>query len=373
MRAPDQNSQSQSIAMPESSAVTGVSLSAPERHQIWRLGGAVALLHLVGWGAVWFIVAPRYPFMLGLAGLAYAFGLRHAFDADHIAAIDNTTRKLMRNGPRPLGVGFFFSLGHSTVVLLLTIAVAAATQTVTTELPRLHAIGQYVGTMVSGAFLYLIGFLNLLVMIDIYRVFRDMRHGEYDAAQLEDRLLQRGLMSRWFGRLFDFVTRPWHMYVVGFLFGLGFDTATEVGLLTTAGVAASQALPFVAVLTLPIVFAAGMSLMDSADGVLMCGAYGWAFANPLRKVFYNLTVTGLSVVVALFVGTVEIVSILAGLLHADAGGSGWLRTLEHLDLQTMGYAVVALFVCSWVASLIVWRVCRIEERWVGRVPPVSGS
>ncbi|HVC21425.1 MAG TPA: HoxN/HupN/NixA family nickel/cobalt transporter [Vicinamibacterales bacterium] len=327
------------------------------------LGGAVLLLHLVGWGTVWFLVAPRYPFMLGLAGLAYVFGLRHAFDADHIAAIDNTTRKLMKQGERPLGVGFFFSLGHSSVVLLLTIAVAVATQSVGASLPRLHVIGQYVGTVVSGAFLYLIGFLNLLVMIDIYRVFRDTQRGQQDVEALEARLLQRGFMSRWFGGLFNLVARPWHMYVVGFLFGLGFDTATEVGLLTTAGVAASQALPFIAILSLPIVFAAGMSLMDSADGVLMCGAYGWAFSNPLRKVFYNLTVTGLSVVVALFVGTVELVSIAAGLLHRDSGAWG---TLRHLDLQTMGYAVVALFVCSWALSVVVWRVCRFEERWLRR-------
>ncbi len=357
--------------MPRSSSATGVPLSATERQQIWKLGGLVALLHVLGWGTVWFVVAPRYPFMLGLAGLAYAFGLRHAFDADHIAAIDNTTRKLMREGPRPLGVGFFFSLGHSSVVLLLTVAVAAATQSVAMELPRLHAIGQYVGTMVSGAFLYLIGILNLLVMIDIYRVFRAMQRGEADPGELEERLLQRGLMSRWFGRLFNLVTRPWHMYVVGFLFGLGFDTATEIGLLTTAGVAASQALPFIAVLTLPIVFAAGMSLMDSADGIVMCGAYGWAFANPLRKVFYNLTVTGLSVVVALFVGTIELGSILGSLLHVDANDSSWWSAVQHLDLQTMGYAVVALFVCSWIVSLVIWRVCRVEERWLSaeRVPP----
>ena len=369
--APDFIRLTQSVVMPPSSSVTGVPLNGAERRQIWKLAGAVTLLHVVGWGTVWFVVAPRYPFMLGLAGLAYAFGLRHAFDADHIAAIDNTTRKLMREGPRPLGVGFFFSLGHSSVVLLLTVAVAAATQSVTMDLPRLHAIGQYVGAMISGAFLYLIGILNLLVMIDIYRVFRDMRRGEADLNALEDRLLQRGLMSRWFGRLFNLVTRPWHMYVVGFLFGLGFDTATEIGLLTTAGVAATQALPFVAVLTLPIVFAAGMSLMDSADGIVMCGAYGWAFSNPVRKVFYNLTVTGLSVVVALFVGTIELVSILGGPLHLDAGGSRWWSALQHLDLQTMGYLVVALFVCSWIVSLLIWRVCRIEERWLGaeRVPP----
>jgi high-affinity nickel-transport protein len=352
--------------MSRPSTATGVSLSGTERRQIAALGGVVLLLHLVGWGLIWFVVAPRYPFMLGLAGLAYAFGLRHAFDADHIAAIDNTTRKLMRDsgGARPLGVGFYFSLGHSSVVFLLTLAIAAATQSVTADLPRLHVIGQYLGTAISGTFLYLIGFLNLLVMIDVYRVFRAMQSGDARPEELEGRLLERGFMTRWFSGLFRLVSRPWQMYLVGFLFGLGFDTATEVGLLTTAGVAATQALPIVAVLTLPIVFAAGMSLMDSADGLLMCGAYGWALSNPLRKVFYNLTITGLSAFVALFVGTVELISIVGSILYPNGADSGIWAFVDHLDLQTMGYAVVALFLGSWAASVLAWRVFRIEERWV---------
>lgn len=325
----------------------------PERRQLGRFIGVIVVLHLAGWSLVYWW-ARRYPFLIGLAGLAYSFGLRHAFDADHIAAIDNTTRKLMTARARPLGVGFFFSLGHSTVVLLLTAAIAAATHLVVAELPQLRDLGASIGTTVSGLFLYAIGVLNLLVMIDIVRVMRALARGESSAAELEARLLQRGVISRWFGGLFRFVSHARDMYWIGLLFGLGFDTATEVGLLTTAGVAATQALPATAVLSLPIVFAAGMSLLDSADGVMMCGAYGWAFANPLRKIFYNLTVTGLSVAVALFVGTIELVSIVTSRwlgVH-----SGIWRSIQELDLQTMGYAVAGLFAISWLASAAAWKV-----------------
>jgi high-affinity nickel-transport protein len=343
--------------------------SARERWRIAALGSVVLGLHVIGWGAVLLFIAPRYPFMLGLAGLAYTFGLRHAFDADHIAAIDNTTRKLMqddapagtkeRESGRPLGVGFFFSLGHSTVVLLMTLGIGWATQAVVPEMPRLREIGGLLGTGISAIFLYVIGIANLVILIDLLRVFRSMRHGKYDAHAMEARLLQRGFVSRWFAGLFRLVTRPWHMYLIGFLFGLGFDTATEVGLLTTAGLAASQPLPLVAVLSLPIVFAAGMSLLDSADGILMCGAYGWAFSNPLRKVFYNVTVTGLSVVVALFVGTVELISIVAGRMLGLHGGA-WDVVLN-LNFQTMGYAVAVLFAGSWLLSLAVWKLGRFES------------
>jgi high-affinity nickel-transport protein len=330
-----------------------------ERAQLFVFSTVIVLLHVLGWGAVaWH--AREYPFLVGLAGLAYAFGLRHAFDVDHIAAIDNTTRKFMDEPSRPFGVGFYFSLGHSTVVLGLTIAIAVAARAVSQELPALREIGSVVGGTVSGLFLYLIGVLNLLVMIDIFRVFQALRRGEYRADELEARLLQRGVFSRWFGGVFRRVARPSQMYWVGLLFGLGFDTATEVGLLTTAGVAASQALPITAVLSLPIVFAAGMCLMDSADGVMMCGAYGWAFRNPLRKVFYNLTVTGTSVIVALFIGTIQIVTLITErVLGVTTGVWG---TIQALDFQTMGFAVAGLFLLSWLASMAAWRFGRLEER-----------
>jgi high-affinity nickel-transport protein len=324
-----------------------------------RYIGVIVALHLVGFGLVAYW-ARRYPFLVGLAGLAYSFGLRHAFDADHIAAIDNTTRKLMTDRARPLGVGFFFSLGHSTVVWLLTAAIAAAAHVVTTELPHLREVGALVGTAVSGLFLWAIGIINLLVMIDIVRVFRALRRGDADPSALEATLVQRGLFSRWFGGVFKLVTAPRHMYWVGLLFGLGFDTATEVALLTTAGVAATQALPATAILSLPIIFAAGMSLLDSTDGVLMCGAYGWAFANPLRKIFYNLTVTGLSVAVALFIGTIELVTIVTE-RWLDVHSGVW-GAIQRIDLQTMGYAVAGLFLLSWIGSAAVWRLGGLEER-----------
>lgn len=331
-----------------------------ERRQLMAVAGTVGALHVVGWVGVLMFVGRQHPALLGLAALAYSFGLRHAFDADHIAAIDNTTRRLMQGGTRPLGVGLHFSLGHSTVVFLMTLAIALATQAMATALPGLRSVGAYLGTTVSGLFLYLIGIINLLVMIDVYRVFRQMQRRGADAGAIEARLDQRGFVTRWFARLFRIVTRPWQMYLVGFLFGLGFDTATEIGLLTTAGVAASQALPLVAVLCLPVVFAAGMSLMDAADGVLMCGAYGWAFSNPLRKVFYNLTITGLSVAVALLVGTIELLSIAAGhftLLH----GAFW-DAVRGWNSQTMGIAVAGLFVGSWIVSLGVWKLGRFDQR-----------
>jgi high-affinity nickel-transport protein len=321
------------------------------------LGATVAGLHVAGWAGIWWGAGGNRSVLLGLAGLAYTCGLRHAFDADHIAAIDNTTRRLMREDRKPLGVGLFFSLGHSTVVFLMTLAIALATQSVAAHLPRLRELGAFVGTTVSGVFLYAIGVANLVVAIEVYRVFRQMRRGEYDAVAMEARLLERGFVTRWCGGLFRVVTRPWHMYLIGFLFGLGFDTATEIALLTTAGVAASQALPLTAVLSLPVAFAAGMSLMDTVDGVLMCGAYGWALSTPLRKVFYNLTVTGLSVVVALFVGTVELLSIVTDRLFHLSGSA---RHGVSFDAQTMGYAVVVLFVASWLASLAIWKLGRFE-------------
>jgi nickel/cobalt transporter (NiCoT) family protein len=333
------------------------------RRRIVALAGAVLGLHVLGWGTVVWVVAPRYPFLVGLAGLAYALGLRHAFDADHIAAIDNVTRKLIQDGRAPLATGFYFSLGHSTIVVLLTLAIALATRAVTRVVPELQTFGHFAGTIVSGGFLYLIGLLNLSVLLDLFRVFRAMRGAGGDAVEFERVLRQGGLMTRVFGRLYRTVGHSWHMYLIGFLFGLGFDTATEVGLLTTAGVAATQALPVYAILTLPLVFAAGMSLMDTADGVLMTGAYGWAFARPVRKIFYNLAVTGISVAVALFVGTVELLSILA---HDVLGlNRGVWGALARLDLQWMGYGVVGLFVVCWVGAGLVWRFGRIEERWTG--------
>ncbi|QWT25393.1 HoxN/HupN/NixA family nickel/cobalt transporter [Subtercola sp. PAMC28395] len=332
----------------------------------------VALLHVVGWGVLVMIVAPQHLqvssagfFGVGLGVTAYTLGLRHAFDADHIAAIDNTTRKLMHDGGKPLTVGFWFSLGHSSVVLALCVLLATGIRMlagqVESDQSATHQILGLVGAGVSGLFLWIIGILNLVVLIGIVKVFRGMRRGEFDESEFDDQLKKRGgFANRVFGRVGAVVRRPRHMYVVGLLFGLGFDTATEVGLLVLAGGAAAFALPWYALLTLPILFAAGMSLLDSLDGVFMTVAYNWAFTTPVRKVYYNVVITALSVAVALVIGTIEVVSIVV-----DRAGitSGPLAAIGSLDLNSVGYAIVAIFVLSWVIALAAWRFGRIEERW----------
>ncbi|HEX3605312.1 MAG TPA: HoxN/HupN/NixA family nickel/cobalt transporter [Candidatus Dormibacteraeota bacterium] len=339
------------------------------REEWRRLGGfyaAVVALHVLGWGTFLLLVLPSHHAALGLgtAVLAYTFGLRHAFDADHIAAIDNTTRKLMADGQRPMGVGFFFSLGHSSVVLGLSIGIAVAARrlagAVTDSSSALHNTGGLIGTLVSGTFLYLIGILNLVVLLGIIRVFREMRQGRYDDDALERRLNDRGLLYRFFGPIARRIDASWKMYPLGVLFGLGFDTASEVGLLAITAGAAGTGLPFYVILCLPIIFAAGMSLLDTADGAFMSKAYGWAFANPVRKVYYNITITGLSVAVALIVGTIEI----ATLLSARLGWSGgfWAR-VNAIDLNTIGFVIVAMFVVTWGAALVIWKLGNVEERW----------
>jgi nickel/cobalt transporter (NiCoT) family protein len=331
-----------------------------------RLGGfgaAVAALNVGGWGAFLYYSGHYRP-LVGLGLTAYLFGLRHAFDADHIAAIDNTTRRLLQQGERPMGVGFFFSLGHSTVVFSLAAGLAFTARTVNAQLPALRDYGGYVGASVSGTFLWIIGILNLIVLLDIVRIFRDMRGGDYDRERLENRLLERGMMSRFFGRFFRLIGHSWQMYPLGLLFGLGFDTATEVGLLALAAGAATNSVPLLAVLSLPVLFAAGMSLMDTLDGAFMSHAYGWAFSNPIRKIYYNITVTSLSVVVALAIGTVEWLQVVSRKLAADGGVWG---TLGSLDLELVGYAVVGAFLLMWATSAAVWKLRRIEDRWGGMV------
>jgi nickel/cobalt transporter (NiCoT) family protein len=326
--------------------------------------GGVALLHLAGWGIMLLLVAPHYPVMLGLGGLAYAFGLRHAFDADHIAAIDNTTRKLLQEGQKPLGVGFFFSLGHSTVVFLIALALGIATQFVVRNVVsangQLKNLGGLLGTGVSGVFLLLIGILNLIILLDIVRLFRRMKAGEYDRHSLEHELVAGGLLTRLFGRLFKMITHSWQMYLVGFLFGLGFDTASEISFLAISAGAAAQRIPLYALISLPLIFAAGMSLMDTADGAFMSHAYSWAFSNPVRKVFYNLTVTALSVFVALFVGAVELTQLLIQQLNLRGGI--W-DSVGRLSFGSMGYVIVGAFVVTWVGAFLIYKSQHIEERW----------
>ncbi len=333
-----------------------------ERRRLGSLFGLVALLHVAGWGLL-LVFGAGHPAFIALGGLAYTFGLRHAFDADHISAIDNTTRKLLADGRRPVGVGFFFSLGHSSVVFLIALLLGLAVKTIVDGVVgggALRSIGGTVGTSVSGVFLLLIGMLNLVILLDVLRVYRRMQRGEYTHGRLHHELAAGGVMSRVFGRMFRLVSESWHMYPIGFLFGLGFDTASEVALLAISAGAAAQHLPFLAVLALPLIFAAGMSLMDTADGAFMAKAYSWAFSNPIRKVFYNLTVTGLSVFVALFVGGVEISQLLVDKLQL--GGQPW-KALAALDFSNMGFIIVGAFVVSWAAAFAFYKLGRVEERW----------
>ncbi|WP_262491131.1 HoxN/HupN/NixA family nickel/cobalt transporter [Mycobacterium simiae] len=354
------------------------SLSRADKTSLTGMYGFILLLHLVGFVVLFaFVVPDNYQlggdhpvFTIGVGVLAYTLGLRHAFDADHIAAVDNTTRKLIadntaaRPDRKPLSVGFWFSLGHSTIVFtlafLLAVGVRALIGPVEDEGSTLHTITAMIGPSVSGVFLWIIGILNLVALIGIVKVLRELRHGRYDEAALERQLDSRGLMNRFLGGLTKSVTKPWHIYPVGILFGLGFDTATEVGLLVLAGGAGAFNLPFHAILVLPALFAAGMCLLDTTDGVFMNYAYGWAFAKPIRKIFYNLTITSLSVAVALVIGTIELIGVLAERLHIS---SGPLAAIAGINLDYAGYGIVALFVVSWAIAVAVWRFGRIEQRW----------
>lgn len=332
-------------------------------------------LHVIGFFLLFVIVVPHH-YRLGTSGVfavgtglaAYTLGMRHAFDADHISAIDNTTRKMMAEDQRPMSVGFFFSLGHSTVVFLLSfvfsIGIKALNGQVTHAGSTLHNVAGWIGAGVSSTFLYAIAALNLVILGGIVKVFRDMRSGIYDEAQLEEQLNNRGLMNRFLGRLTKAITKPWQMYPLGILFGLGFDTATEVGLLFLAAGAAGVGLPFYAILCLPVLFAAGMSLLDTIDGSFMNFAYDWAFAQPVRKVFYNIVVTGLSVAVATVIGTIELGGLVAQKL--DAHGSFW-TWLEHININALGFIIVAMFAATWIIALSVWRLGHIEERWNARL------
>src|SRR3954466_1958976 len=336
-------------------------------------GGMVAVvvgLHVFGWFTLLALVVPAHyslgtqVFGVGIGVTAYTLGLRHAFDADHIAAIDNTTRKLMADGRRPLSVGFWFSLGHSTIVfalaLLFCLGVKALAGPVEDGGSTLHGVTGIVGTGVSGTFLYVIAALNAAVLVGIVRVFRAMRRGSFDEAELEAQLDARGLMNRFLGRFTRTIRAPWQMYPLGMLFGLGFDTATQVGLLFLAAGAAGSGLPWYAILCLPVLFAAGMSLFDTIDGSFMNFAYGWAFSRPVRKVYYNLVITGLSIVVAVFIGGLEVAQVLASQLELSGG---FWDYASGFDLNRAGFLIVGIFVGIWVVALGIWRLLRLEEKW----------
>jgi high-affinity nickel-transport protein len=346
-------------------------LTRSEWTTVAGMAAVVIGLHVVGFFLLFALVVPHHlqlgdsgVYGVGLGLTAYTLGLRHAFDADHIGAIDNTTRKLMSDGQRPLSVGFWFSLGHSTIVfglaIAFTVGIRGLSGAVADDGSWLHSATGLIGPTLSGTFLWIIGVLNLLVLIGIVGVFRRMRDGHYDEAELERRLASRGFLNRFYKRATRAVSEPWQMYPLGLLFGLGFDTATEIALLAAAGAAAAGGLPFYAILCLPILFAAGMSLLDSIDGAFMNFAYGWAFSKPVRKLFYNITITWLSVVVALVIGTIELMSVVADRLSLTGPPWGFV---SGLDLNYVGYAIAAMFALTWIVAVAVWRVGRIEEKW----------
>ncbi len=350
-------------------------LTPAEWRRVLGMAAVVIGLHGLGFLLLFAVVAPQHYelgssgiFGVGLGITAYTLGLRHAFDADHIGAIDSTTRKLMNDGQRPLSVGFFFSLGHSTIVfalgVLVVVGVGGLSGAVADDGSTLHHATGLIGPIVSGTFLFLIGVLNLVILVSIVRVFMRMRDGQFDEAELEEQLDNRGFMNRLYKRATNAVGKPSHMYPLGCLFGLGFDTATEVALLVLAGAGAAQGLPFYAILCLPILFAAGMSLFDTIDGAFMNFAYEWAFSKPIRKIFYNITITGLSVAVALLIGTIELLSVLAD--EFSLTGQPW-DFVSGLDLNIVGYVIVGMFVFTWAVALAVWRFGNIEERWSARL------
>ncbi len=337
-----------------------LSFSRAEWTRLAGFYGCVGFLHLAGWG-LYLRYAGHFSQMVGLGFAAYMFGLRHAFDADHIAAVDDTVRYMLQKGKRPLGIGFFFSLGHSTVVLALAVGIAVAAAAVKTDLPQLKSIGGMIGAGVSGAFLWIIGILNLLVLLDILKIWRKARSATHSHAHLETLLQKRGLLNRLFGgRLQHLMSHSWQMYPLGLLFGLGFDTASEVGLLAMTAGASAGNLPVPAVLCLPVLFAAGMTVMDTTDGVLMCKAYDWAFVNPLRKIFYNITTTGLAVAVAMVIGTIELLQVLIGQLHLRGP---FVDAVAGLDFGVLGYLIVGMFLLAWGLSVAVWKLNSFESRY----------
>jgi nickel/cobalt transporter (NiCoT) family protein len=320
----------------------------------------VIAANLLAWAGA-FTSFHGYPLLLATAFIAYGLGLRHAVDADHIAAIDNVTRKLMQEGKRPVAVGFFFALGHSTVVVLASVVIALTASSLQQRFPGLIEVGGVVGTLISVLFLLAIAMINVVVLAAVYRVFRRVRRGgNYVEEELDGLLAQRGLLGRLFRTLFRLISRSWHMYPLGFLFGLGFDTATEIGLLGISAAEAAKGLPIWSILVFPALFTAGMSLVDTSDGVLMVGAYGWAFMNPVRKLYYNFTITGISVVVAVLVGAIEALGLIAEKLGL-AGGIWDYADIAAGHFTVLGYIVIGVFVASWLGSFAIYRAMGYDK------------
>jgi high-affinity nickel-transport protein len=358
----------------------GADLTGREWGRLVVMFALILAINAAGWGIYVLCVMPHHfdykgvggsPGLgvgLGVAITAWFLGFRHAFDADHISCIDNTTRKLMADGQRPLGSGFFYSFGHSTVIVAvgvgITIAARAVFGAVVNPSSAYETAGGAAGTLVSAGFLYLIAVLNLIVLAGIFKVFRDMRRGSYSEQELEAQLQARGLMYRFFGRFMKSINHTWQLYFVGLVFGIGFDTATEVVLLAATAYAAIQGLPYYAVLALPLLFSGGMVLFDTLDGCFMNFAYGWAFARPVRKVYYNLVITALSIGAAFIIGTIEILGVLTAEVHLH--GAFW-SLMANFDINAAGFCIAGLFVAVWAAALAYWRWGNVEARWTASV------
>jgi high-affinity nickel-transport protein len=346
----------------EGNGSTGFGLQGGEKARIALLYGVIVAVTVFGFAAS-FAIGRQAVVLAGLGLVSYVFGLRHGVDADHIAAIDNTTRKLLQEKKRPPAVGTWFSLGHSTIVIGLIVALVAAMRSVRASVPALQAVGGPLGTLVSGGFLWIIGLVNVLIVVGVYRMFRLMRDGRLNQDELDSMMESRGFLNRYFHPLYAVIKKPWQIYPIGVLFGLGFDTATEVALIAiSVGVGVSTSVPLYYLLVLPLLFTCGMVLVDTTDGLLMRVAYGWAFLKPLRKVYYNLTVTIISVAVAWVVGSIELLQVLSSQLNF----SGWFWVwVNSLDFETMGYAIAGIFVVAWAASMGYWKLNRYEERYSG--------
>ncbi len=346
----------------ERQETSGIGLSRGEKLRIVSIYSSIAAATLLGFLAS-LVVGKLSVVLAGLGIVTYVFGLRHGVDADHIAAIDNTTRKLMQEKQRPLTVGMWFSLGHSTIVVGLIVALVVATRAIVGQIPALQNVGAIVGTTVSGIFLWLIGLVNVAIVLGIYRIFRGLREGRLDQAELENLLDNRGFLNRYFRPLFRIVKRPWQIYPIGVLFGLGFDTASEIALIAiSVGIGVSSSVPIWMILVLPFMFTCGMVLVDTTDGVTMRLAYGWAFLKPIRKIYYNLTVTIISVLVALVIGTVELLQVVSGEFNLEGPFWSWVGTL---DFETIGFGIVGIFIFSWLLSLAYWKYKRYDEILLG--------
>jgi high-affinity nickel-transport protein len=355
------------------------SMTPHEKLRVIWMYGTIVFMHAVGFGVFVALVVPSHYKGLGfgVAVTAYTLGLRHAFDADHISAIDNTTRKVMneRQGtdqPRPFAFGYFFSLGHSTIVAIIGVGIIIAEKTVYGQVSNnssgLERFGGLFGTVVSASFLFLIAALNLVILGGILKVFRAMRRGEYDEPELERQLNNRGFFYRFLGKWMKAITKEWQMYPVGVVFGMGFDTATEVALLLTIAILSSSGhIPWYAIICLPILFTAGMALMDTTDGMFMNLAYGWAFFNPVRKVYYNLAITGLSVAICVFIGAIETLGLLPYEIKGLSQKHGFWGLMYNFNINTAGFCIVGMFVVTWAVAMLIWRYGHIEEKWSARL------